>query len=515
MRFKVLLVDDEPAALEGMQLWINWPELGFEICGTSSNGAEALEKIGQLHPDLVVTDVRMPGMDGLEMIEAWQKQNARQQVSFAIVSGYSEFQYAQKALRFGITRYLLKPIDEEMAAEELRAIYQELAEEQERQRITRIASYEETIRLLKEWLHASPGQPRDKDRITALSSLREAWNVCLIQPSDSSFTETREQVAAYAGEREAMYLIDLDYGSLEYGGLALVYGFHPDEDGPDGMIQLRELESLFRGLGAVASAGQGVASLQEIAVAFSQAQTALQHQFYAEGPAGVLAYRNVAALKFHRRYDQTELADRIVGALQLLDRAGLEEGLSEAERKFREHYLAPDIVRKFVIHLSYLMMEHLEELPDQAAKLQSKYDIPGMASATSSLRELMGRIHAFGMECIDGLLKDKAERSQGVIQDINAYIREHFREPLTIKKLAEVFYLHPVYLGQLLQKKNGISFHEMIHNFRIEEAVRLLQDGSLNNGEIAEQVGYVNYGQFLKQFEKRLQMSPNEYRNRN
>jgi two-component system response regulator YesN len=193
----------------------------------------------------------------------------------------------------------------------------------------------------------------------------------------------------------------------------------------------------------------------------------------------------------------------------------LEEGLSEAERRFRELYLTPDIVRKFGIHLFYLMMEHLEELPDKAAELQSKYDIPGTVSAVPTLRELMDRIQALGIECIDGLLMDKAQRSQGVIQDINAYIREHYREPLTIKKLAEVFYLHPVYLGQLLQKKNGVSFNEMIHNFRIEEAVGLLRDGSLNNGEIAERVGYANYGQFLKQFEKRLQMSPNEYRNRN
>lgn len=514
MRFKVLLVDDEPAALEGMQLWINWPELGFEICGTSSNGAEALEKIGKLQPDLVVTDVRMPGMDGLEMIEAWQKQNSRQ-VSFAIVSGYSEFQYAQKALRFGVTRYLLKPIDEEIAAEELGAIYEELAEEQERQRINRIASYEETVSLLKGLIHPSLGLPMDAGRIAALSSLREVWNVCLIQPRGCSVAEAREQVAAYAGEREAMYLIDLDYVGLDDGGLVLVYGFHPGEDGPDGAIRIRELESLCCGLGAVASAGQGVASLQEIAAAFSQAQIAMQHQFYAEGPAGIMEYRNVAALKFHRRYDQTELVDRIIGAIQLLDKAGLEEGLSEAEHKFREHYLTPDIVRKFVIHLSYLMVEHLEELPDKAAELQSKYDIPGMASAAPTLRELMDRIHALGMECIDWLLKDKTERSQGVIQDINAYIREHYREPLTIKKLAEVFYLHPVYLGQLLQKKNGVHFNEMIHNYRIEEAVRLLRDGSLNNGEVAERVGYANYGQFLKQFEKRLQMSPNEYRNRN
>ncbi|MCH1642007.1 response regulator [Paenibacillus timonensis] len=509
MRFKVLLVDDEPAALEGMQLWINWPELGFDICGTSCNGAEALAKISELQPDLVITDVRMPVMDGLEMIEAWQKQNARQ-VSFAIVSGFSEFQYAQKALRFGITRYLLKPIDEEMAAEELAAIYKELLEERRRQRIHRIATYEEAVSLFKALLNQRPSPPRDAERLAALSGLRPAWNVCLIRPKSSNAAEVREQISAYAEEQEAMYLID-----LELGNLALVYGFNPDQDGLDGLVRIGELESRLRKRGAFAAVGEGAAVLQEIAEAYRQAQTAMLHHFYADGPVGITVYRDVAELAFRCQYDQTELADQIVGALQLLDKAGLEEALAKAEGNFREHYLTPDIVRKFVIHLSYLMIEHLEGVPDKGVELQNQYDIPGNAAAACTLWELMDRIRSFGMACIDLLLEDKSQRSQGIIQNINAYIREHYREPLTIKKLAEVFFLHPVYLGQLLQKKNGIHFNEMIHNLRIEEALKLLHDGNLNNGEIAEQVGYANYGQFLKQFEKRLQMSPNEYRNRN
>ncbi|MNC66833.1 TCP pilus virulence regulatory protein [compost metagenome] len=74
--------------------------------------------------------------------------------------------------------------------------------------------------------------------------------------------------------------------------------------------------------------------------------------------------------------------------------------------------------------------------------------------------------------------------------------------------------MNPVYLGQLLMKKNGISFNELMHNLRIEMAITLLQQKRLKNSEIAEQVGYVNYGQFLKQFEKRMGISPNEYKNR-
>ncbi|MBW4841008.1 MAG: helix-turn-helix domain-containing protein, partial [Paenibacillaceae bacterium] len=346
--------------------------------------------------------------------------------------------------------------------------------------------------------------------IDALSSLRKAWNVCFIQPRSSSSAETREGVSAFAEEREAMYLIDLESGSF-----ALVYGFDPDADGPDGLARMRDLENQCRTLGAYATVGAGAESLLEISETYRQAQAALIHRFYTDDFAGITVYRDVAGFTFRCQYDQTELVDRIMGALQLLDKSGLEEGLSQAEDRFRENSLAPDIVRKFVIHLFYLMLEHLDELPDKASELQSRYDIPGKASAVCTMRELVDLIHSVGKEIIDLLLEVKSQRSQGVVQNINVYIREHFRETLTIKKLAEVFYLHPVYLGQLLQKRNGVHFNEMIHNLRIEEAVKLLREGTLNNGEVAERVGYANYGQFLKQFERRLQMSPNEYRNRN
>ncbi|MNC43927.1 putative response regulatory protein [compost metagenome] len=104
MTYKVLLIDDEPSALEGMLLWIDWRELGFEICGTCGNGQEGLRLIGELDPDLVITDVNMPLLNGLEMIGAWQQAGGRE-IKFVILSGYSEFEYAQTAIRYGINHY--------------------------------------------------------------------------------------------------------------------------------------------------------------------------------------------------------------------------------------------------------------------------------------------------------------------------------------------------------------------------------------------------------------------------
>ena len=114
---RVMLVDDEPIALEGLRLLIHWDAEGFVICAECSSALDALAQIPQVSPDLIVTDIRMPGMDGLAFMLAAREQGYNGQ--FVIVSGYGDFEYAQQALRIGVSGYLLKPIEPDEASEVL------------------------------------------------------------------------------------------------------------------------------------------------------------------------------------------------------------------------------------------------------------------------------------------------------------------------------------------------------------------------------------------------------------
>lgn len=106
--FKVLVVDDEPSVIEGLKIMIPWSELGFELCGESSNGQDALLQIEKLHPHLIITDIRMPGISGLELIYEARKLDA--DTEFVILSGYADFSYAQEAMHHNVYDYLLKPL---------------------------------------------------------------------------------------------------------------------------------------------------------------------------------------------------------------------------------------------------------------------------------------------------------------------------------------------------------------------------------------------------------------------
>lgn len=145
--YRVLIADDEEPILQGLQVIVPWRQLGFEICGTATDGELALELIAQKKPDLVLMDIRMPGVDGMEAIETARRQGY--QGYFIILSGASDFGYAQRAMRSRTSFYLTKPIDEDELADAVRSIAKELDKEgSARRELTKHARSSLLFRLL-------------------------------------------------------------------------------------------------------------------------------------------------------------------------------------------------------------------------------------------------------------------------------------------------------------------------------------------------------------------------------
>ncbi|UUZ79743.1 helix-turn-helix domain-containing protein [Paenibacillus sp. P26] len=214
------------------------------------------------------------------------------------------------------------------------------------------------------------------------------------------------------------------------------------------------------------------------------------------------------------RFDFEDIrhAYRILDALESLDEERLKAETDAAERAIQEKRLAPELVKMIVIHVAYRCLGLIREMNGDPGSLLEKYNITALEGRELGLADMLHLLRGF---CTDGpqeLRTLQRDQSRGIIHEINAYIRNHYSESLTLKGLAEKFYIHPVYLGQLFARKNGISFNEYLHDLRIAEAQRLLRETDLRSYQIAEQVGYVSYDKFLKQFEKRLGMKPNEYK---
>ncbi|MNC23990.1 Bifunctional transcriptional activator/DNA repair enzyme AdaA [compost metagenome] len=268
------------------------------------------------------------------------------------------------------------------------------------------------------------------------------------------------------------------------------------------------------GLPLFIAAGTSVPALTGIMNSYRTAKETLQHYFYRHSSAGLLMYQEIKDTPFSCDYDHIRMADEMLGFINTLDLPGFRRAVDLAAYSFQEKLVAPEAVKKFVIHLIYRIRELAPmTVNSQRQEMSKVFQIPETHHSRLTLTGLMGHMLDCGEAVIELLLEERGRRSHDIVRDINQYIQGHYRESLTIQKLAEIFYLHPVYLGQLLIKKNGMGFNELLHNLRVEEAARLLHEHKLKLSEVAEHVGYVNYGQFLKQFEKKMKMSPNEYRN--
>lgn len=139
MKFKVCLIDDEPWVARGIATSFDWDVLGFELTGQFSNSLLALDYIRKEQPDLIFTDIRMPGLSGLDLIDTCRKENITSE--FIIVSGFADFEYARKAVDYNVFHYALKPIDVEQVTLQLKKIQQHLRKKQ------KIASYLDEIQL--------------------------------------------------------------------------------------------------------------------------------------------------------------------------------------------------------------------------------------------------------------------------------------------------------------------------------------------------------------------------------
>jgi len=356
--YRVLLVDDEKQALDGLKIMIDWNAYGFEICGCAKNGEAALGMIESHSPDLVVTDIKMPKLTGVELArEAYSKYK---HVKFIIISGYSEFKYATEAMRYGVKYYCYKPID------------------------------------LGEMGEALANIKNDIDREEFFRYMRETGLM------DESAHEN----------------VDLDILSIE-----------------------RDCKDITKSI-----------------VMFDEDDVKQKIELLFENP-DTNGFERLALLYYKLVYDITGL---------------IREMKTEPGKFFYE-----------------------------AEKIY------GTVRSPDALKEHI-RILCLGV--MDFLRRERKQNFSDCVSQAEEYIKNNFDRDVTVKELAKLLYTHPVYLGNLFSKKMGIGINEYTNKLRTKKAAELICETDLTINEIANTVGFNNYNNFFRNFEKHMGKSPVEYR---
>ncbi len=457
--------------MKSLKATVDWHSLGFEIVGEAFNGYEGLVKIKELQPDLVFTDIRMPGLDGLALIE--HAKSLELQTQFIIATGYSDFEYAKRAIHYGVLDYCLKPFDEKEIIEMLMTYKKKKLSE---------ASHLHT-ELLYSLQEKDPKELHKAHEF--MRQLGIQWD-----------TRTGVTMVMAAGKGQLSFPAHLPYIALKMGvsrTLYLVQG-----DCSEHLLKVWSDEPFaehVQGIGL----SHHMTDLTQILKTIEQLEIAAFHSFI-EGHPSV----------WRVRQDKGIFPDNLVRALEQLNQTRNPDHLTvvfrEMEQLIRAGTFQMDHAVSFynrAIHIIYYIQEEI-------------YSIEQLTRKFSSIYDMMDHLKSLFMKHYTGSLEDSSKSNGNVsFQMIVAYVEEHFKEDISLQSLSEKFNLNFTYISHLFRKERQDNFLKFLTKRRMEQATVLLRHTQLSIQEVSEDSGFRDYFHFAKTFKKNFGQTPTQYRESN
>ncbi|WP_057914472.1 response regulator transcription factor [Peribacillus muralis] len=498
--YRVFLVDDEPFIIEGMKALVPWEDYGLKVVGEASNGSEAIKKLETCQVDILLTDIMMPIMDGLELISTLRERHPN--TKYIVLSGYEEFEYVKKGMKLGIENYLLKPVNEHELISTLQNSIEKLEKSTNNEEAYTILRDNTIWRCLNQDIDAK--EWRERVELYSLEFNGQKLAVILMQISD----EIEHEKSSFFRKRveelfQSVCIVNPD------GELILVVSFNC-EDALN--KKLDEMNRLFSGYVSGKyhiNVGSFVCSTSELYKSYQRAKELSSYRL-------VLKESGLITDELIRQYTQAslspsieldELKRYIVGSEREKAFLWIKGAFDEINKSTKK--VAPTIIRGFAIDI----VTSIQKDVSSHAGNQTVGIVKRILEAYSV--EMLVDIIIEFIEVIFKTLKQKSEHRSPIIQSVVQYIQEHFYEELSLKTLSYKFHINAIYLGQLFQKETGLVFSEYINHLRLEKAKQLLRGTHLKAGIIGKQVGYSDSAYFYKQFKKAVGITPSAWRTMN
>ena len=506
----VFIADDEANIREGLKCIIDWEELGFTVCGEASNGEEALQEILRLQPSLVLIDIRMPKLYGLEVIE-----QARQQGFsgiFVILSGYSDFKYAQTAMKFGVKYYLTKPMDEDELEKVVKEVYELLQDERQKKEDDEFFRRKSKKEILHDILKDEVRY--DLLNLAELKLEAEVYQVVMYENFRIGEVELPYQFAdmfmvADSGNNSFEHFVMKGKNVLLLKGRFAIEKFQrflkhyesvPQKGSP--------LDTLFISYGMV------VTDIRNLKDSYEQAAALLGRRFFCEKGQHVLGYAELPEQQEEKcSLDISKVEEyctSLTDYLQTFNRRKVQETLRSLEKYLYHAQSDISAVKLFATDL-YLQVKETMNHRYNAVSIpfDSNQDIIAFINEQNYLYEITD----YFAEQFEEVMSSIGNSSRdSVLDDILYYIEHNYPSNIKLEGIAALFGYNSSYLGKIFNKTVGESFNSYVDQVRIKHAIELLIENKHKVYEIAEMVGYKNVDYFHKKFKKYVGESPAEYR---
>ncbi len=533
--YKVLIIDDESIIRKGIKNIINWKQLDCEVCADASDGIEGIELIRKYLPEIIITDIRMPGLDGLSMIK--QVKSIVPNTKIIILTGYRDFDYVQEAIKCGAFDFLLKP----SKIEELTAVLTRAVNEINDQKIRHMeidqfkVLFEQSIPILREKLlyDVIYGLNTNENEITEKMKLFNfsIRNFVLVvmendydEKSNSSQYDKHLYQFGIVSSFEEIFAEKYEVLSIMLNSSRVGFIIQKQDRVPLDIEEVSEKcsylqEVINNGFGftvTIAVSSNGVTAI-ELPEKLKECLGSLEYKSYM-GNNSIIQYSD---LNSFFRYEDYSTLDKYQKQLLESIKSGNEDLVRVSTQNIARYVTTNKININYMKNFYYTTLSSINNIriSVSAAELDKKHE---EGKDIASLLRLIEKSES--AEELNSLLEDVAIRIAAKVNSFNNrsiklilrkaidYIQEHYSEPVTLNEVAENIYVSTFYISRMFKKELGKSFVDYLNDVRIEKAKELLKDIKYKTYEVAEIVGISDPHYFSKLFKKYSGMTPSEYR---
>lgn len=510
---KVLLVDDEPFILQGLQVLIDWEKEGYEVPRTASNGQEALDILLEQPMDLVIADINMPVMTGLELMRQIRQIDTLD-TWFVILSGYAEFSYAQEAMRYDCTDYILKPVEKDVLLSLLR----------------KVAAMKKTLEKETEEGKKNEKAYLDRNLIALLLGKYDSVNLEYLKKymdfsGEMRYVEVQLDIEAmseeFSDEEKRGYLRKLYDASQDFlkenanhcvidvAGHEKIYdiGFlYCDYMAASRQLTEKEyLETFLKYLKEVTKlpvimlVGKKVTGVNGIPKSYGTSYMLRSLQGFRK-KKDIYYYEEEAQVSDGGILLCKKSIDELIRAIEQNDHIQIRQKVDAFYDEMQNIGVTGETMN---LNINYLLFQLIHLASEQDDDVNQEEILRLISENTFEEGIMRGsRTHLIRTTCEYGdyLAQLRQNVSRGVLGEVEKEIRKNFAKNLTLKELSERYFINSAYLGQLFRKKYGCSFKDYLNQLRMDEAAKLLLRTDQKIYQIAEAVGFKDVDYFVNRF---------------
>ena len=535
---KTFLAEDEIVVRENIKKMVPWEQYGFELVGEASDGEMALPLIKKLKPDLLITDIKMPFMDGLTLCKVVKKELP--DIKIVILSGYDDFNYAKEAIGIGVEDYLLKPITKNAFLERLCEIRSRYEHEKSQREY-----YEQFHREMQEYEQNSSrdffeglisgtmdmGEMYERADKLGLDIVAEAYNILIFtlesENAAAGQSETYSEWEVRAWEKIEGLFADHSYAMLfrnnvfSYGVLVKEQKDNPGKNTRDCVESIREiLSDAPAGQPWFIAAGEPVTRLSNMKHSYNTAAQTYARRYLYDGH--ILYYRDLKEEELSKD-DGRYLKKVDINAMDpAIIQKFLGSGLKEETGNFVRDYfhaigkepMTSMVFRSYVIlNVRFSVLSFLNRMGYCASALEESDTEDALEQGGASMEAAMAYAEKILQKAIEIRDENSGNKNRDILENSIEYIKNHYMdENMSLNAVAQVANISANHFSALFSQNIGQTFIECLTGIRMEHAKELLRCTGKRASEIALEVGYKDSHYFSYLFKKTQGMTPSDYR---